>query len=83
MERAGEAIASAGGAVIVAGGTSKSTTAPAPTMLPAPMHAPLMSLPALLGTTLATLSWDGPYLQAPHERVTAWPSTSHEFSPFR
>jgi tetratricopeptide (TPR) repeat protein len=36
------------------------------------MHAPLMSLPALLGTTLATLPWDGPYLQAPHERVTAW-----------
>ena len=36
------------------------------------MRAPLMSLPALLGTTLATLPWDGPYLQAPHERVMAW-----------
>jgi Flp pilus assembly protein TadD len=39
---------------------------------PFEMHAPLLSLPALLGTTLETLPWSGPYVQAPHERVIAW-----------
>jgi tetratricopeptide (TPR) repeat protein len=36
------------------------------------MHAPLMSLPALLGTTLESIPWNGPYLRAPAERVARW-----------
>ncbi|HWA39921.1 MAG TPA: tetratricopeptide repeat protein [Burkholderiales bacterium] len=39
---------------------------------PFEMHAPLLSLPALLGTTIESIPWDGPYIQAPHERVMAW-----------
>jgi tetratricopeptide (TPR) repeat protein len=36
------------------------------------MHAPLMSLPALLGTTLDTIPWGGPYLRPPAERIGKW-----------
>lgn len=39
---------------------------------PFAMHAPLMSLPALLGTTFETIPWRGPYLRAPAERVAKW-----------
>jgi tetratricopeptide (TPR) repeat protein len=39
---------------------------------PFEMHAPLLSLPALLGTTIESIPWNGPYVQAPHERVMAW-----------
>jgi tetratricopeptide (TPR) repeat protein len=35
-------------------------------------HAPLLSLPALLGTTLETIPADTPYLAADPERVAAW-----------
>ena len=36
------------------------------------MHAPLMSLPALLGTTIDTIPWRGPYLRPPAERLAKW-----------
>jgi tetratricopeptide (TPR) repeat protein len=36
------------------------------------MHAPLMSLPALLGTTVSTIPWRGPYLRPPAERISKW-----------
>ena len=39
---------------------------------PFTMQAPLMSLPALLGTTFQTIPWRGPYLRAPAERVAKW-----------
>jgi tetratricopeptide (TPR) repeat protein len=35
-------------------------------------HAPLMSLPHLLGTTLATIPGETPYLTAPPDDVAAW-----------
>jgi tetratricopeptide (TPR) repeat protein len=35
-------------------------------------HAPLMSLPALFGTTLDNIPWSGPYVHADPERVAAW-----------
>lgn len=40
---------------------------------PFEMHAPLLSLPALLGT-LDSIPWDGPYIHAPYERIIAWRS---------
>lgn len=39
---------------------------------PFTMQAPLMSLPALLGTTFETIPWRGPYLRAPAERIAKW-----------
>jgi Flp pilus assembly protein TadD len=36
------------------------------------VHAPLMSLPYLLGTTLATIPAEVPYLYAEEERVESW-----------
>jgi tetratricopeptide (TPR) repeat protein len=39
---------------------------------PFDVHAPLMSLPGLLGTTLATIPAPVPYLRADPERVTRW-----------
>ncbi len=36
------------------------------------MHAPLMSVPALLGTTLETIPWSGPYLAPLPVRVINW-----------
>jgi tetratricopeptide (TPR) repeat protein len=35
-------------------------------------HAPLMSLPALFGTTLDDIPWSGPYVHADPERIAAW-----------
>jgi tetratricopeptide (TPR) repeat protein len=35
-------------------------------------HAPLLSLPKLFNTTLATIPWDGPYLAADSRAVRAW-----------
>ena len=35
-------------------------------------HAPLMSLPALFGTTLDDIPWSGPYVHADPERVAEW-----------
>lgn len=42
------------------------------------MHAPLMSLPALLGTTLETIPWGGPYLRPPAERIVKWQKAFHK-----
>jgi len=36
-------------------------------------HAPLMSLPAILGSTLESIPWDGPYVRAMHQGVEAPP----------
>jgi tetratricopeptide (TPR) repeat protein len=35
-------------------------------------HAPLMSLPAIFGTTLEDMPWSGPYIRANPEKVSAW-----------
>jgi len=35
-------------------------------------HAPLMSLPAIFGTTLEDIPWSGPYVGARAEKVAAW-----------
>jgi hypothetical protein len=35
------------------------------------LHCPMLSLPLALGTTLATITGDGPYLQADAARVAA------------
>lgn len=35
-------------------------------------HAPLMSLPAIFGTTLDDIPWSGPYVRASPERAAAW-----------
>lgn len=39
---------------------------------PFAMHAPLLSLPALLGTAFDTIPWGGPYLRAPGARINKW-----------
>lgn len=39
---------------------------------PFAMHAPLMSLPALLGTTFETIPWRGHYLRPMAERIVRW-----------
>ncbi len=36
------------------------------------VHVPLLSLPAVLGTTLATIPAEAPYLQADEQRVDTW-----------
>ncbi|MGQ0512281.1 MAG: tetratricopeptide repeat protein [Betaproteobacteria bacterium] len=36
-------------------------------------HAPLMSLPAILGVTLDTIPWDGPYVRPMHQGADAPP----------
>lgn len=36
-------------------------------------HAPLMSLPAIFGTTLDSIPWDGPYVRAMHHGADAPP----------
>ena len=38
------------------------------------VHAPLLSLPAIFGTTLDDIPWRGPYVAADPERVAAWRS---------
>ena len=35
-------------------------------------HAPLMSLPAIFGTTAEDIPWSGPYVRANAEQVAAW-----------
>jgi tetratricopeptide (TPR) repeat protein len=40
-------------------------------------HAPLMSLPSLLGTTLETIPWEGPYVRADPARAAQWDVQSH------
>jgi tetratricopeptide (TPR) repeat protein len=42
------------------------------TLPPFVAHAPLMSLPALFGTTLDDIPWRGPYVHAEPERAAAW-----------
>jgi hypothetical protein len=39
---------------------------------PFTVHAPLIELPRVFGTTLATVPWPGPYVRAPRERVEQW-----------
>lgn len=36
------------------------------------VHAPLMSLPAIFGTTVETVPWHGPYVKPDGERVAKW-----------
>jgi tetratricopeptide (TPR) repeat protein len=40
-------------------------------------HAPLMSLPALFGTTLQSIPWDGPYVHADPQRAAQWDLAPH------
>jgi Tfp pilus assembly protein PilF len=37
-------------------------------------HLPLMSSPAVFGTTLATIPWDGPYIRPPANAIAEWRS---------
>jgi hypothetical protein len=39
---------------------------------PFDLHVPLISLPALFGTTLETIPWSGPYVHAQPQRVQDW-----------
>jgi len=40
-------------------------------------HAPLMSLPAVFGTTLERIPWDGPYVHADPARAAQWDLDAH------
>lgn len=39
---------------------------------PFDLHAPLLSLPSIFGTTLDTIPWEGPYLEARPEWLARW-----------
>jgi tetratricopeptide (TPR) repeat protein len=41
------------------------------------VHAPLMSLPRIFGTTLESIPWDGPYVRASPERAASWAQAAH------
>lgn len=39
---------------------------------PYDLHCPLLSLPLAFGTTVSTVPWSGPYIEADHARMQAW-----------
>jgi tetratricopeptide (TPR) repeat protein len=57
--------------------------APDADLPPFDVHAPLMSLPAILGTTLATIPANVPYLFAESEGIARWHRELSEFPGFK